>query len=573
MSASSTNGEQPGHGVGTWVTLVLSVSAACAMAFGLFQALGAGDTEAYESPLMLSVARQLVRGPWELYGPFGRDNPLVLIHSPLYYHLAALLAWPIKHEGLDPISAARLAGRLLSLVGLGVTACSAYAITRLDRAPRRAGWWAVCLITSTPVVGAMPFTVRPDMLGVALQTTGVYLLLKSIGSERPKVGSLALAFAALGLAMCVKQHFVAGLLAGTSLSLWACRRGKLPVRATLVGILSAGLVLVVFYGIEESTSGGRMSQAVFVAAAAAARIHPSDWVRAGIVVSAIVLGSTSLIALLATAGLARIASSRATVCGKVAGASFALVAFAALMPFVQTLHPTATGGILSAAAVYLCLLVVIPACVLLERRLRFSRGVDFELCLFLAVETGIVLFLCRASTGAWINYGIQGVVFVAILTGRSSARVLESAQSRAMGISMVLVSASVLGVVLKDSYLTYQRARVDRLAVLRLLEEIESPRSQVYFVARPGLNRLYGQTDLVHDDWLYPVFESVRLAEPRSSWLESALGRGSVRVVVNMSDDSRIDGLDKPLPDLGYVRRFQVGSYYVWERVVAWRGR
>ncbi len=39
---------------------------------------------------MLSVARQLVFGPSELYGPFGGSNPLVLIHAPLYYRAAAL---------------------------------------------------------------------------------------------------------------------------------------------------------------------------------------------------------------------------------------------------------------------------------------------------------------------------------------------------------------------------------------------------------------------------------------------------------------------------------------------------
>ena len=36
-----------------------------------------------ESPLILSVARQLVNGPSELYGPFGGGNPLVLIRAAL----------------------------------------------------------------------------------------------------------------------------------------------------------------------------------------------------------------------------------------------------------------------------------------------------------------------------------------------------------------------------------------------------------------------------------------------------------------------------------------------------------
>ncbi len=47
--------------------------------------------------------------------------------------------------------------------------------------------------------------------------------------------------------------------------------------------------------------------------------------------------------------------------------------------------------------------------------------------------------------------------------------------------------------------------------------------SDLYFAADPGRNRQYGRTDLVFDHWLYPVFESVHGAEPRSSWLRSAL--------------------------------------------------
>ena len=127
--------DRAGRWVSAWITGVLSISAVIATGFGIFLGLGNGDTEVVESPLMMSVARQLVRGPWELYGPFGRQNPLVLIHAPLYYRLAALLAWPLTIMGLDPISAAKLAGRSISFIGLLVTASSAYAIATLDRAP------------------------------------------------------------------------------------------------------------------------------------------------------------------------------------------------------------------------------------------------------------------------------------------------------------------------------------------------------------------------------------------------------------------------------------------------------
>jgi 4-amino-4-deoxy-L-arabinose transferase-like glycosyltransferase len=573
MSEDSSANERPGRWVSAWVTAVLSISAASATAFGLYLALGAHDTEVFESPLMLSVARQLIRGPGGLYGPFGGQNPLVLIHAPLYYHLAALLAWPLNSVGLDPISAGRMAGRLLSFVGLVVTACSAYGIARLDRAPRRAAWWAVCLFASSPVVGSMPFTVRPDMLGVAFQTTGVFLLLKAIRPGPPARKMIWLAFAAFGLAMCVKQHFVGGPISGTFLLLWACRLGRASLRDLLLGMLLAFAIVAVFFAAEEVATEGRMSQAVFIAASAAARTHPADWFRAVIVVSSIAFGSTCLIALLATAGLAQIASSPAVVRGSVAKAGLWFVGFTVIMPFVQTFRPSAAVGVASADALYLCLLVVIPACTLVDRRALFSSQIDGALCLFVAAEVAIVVFLCRASTGAWINYGVQGIVFAAILTARFLARACENARSRTALASITVASATVLGVVLKDSYSTYQRADVERLTVVRALGEIDRPKSEFYFAGRPGLNRLYGQLDLVYDDWLYPVFESMHLAEPRSVWLELALTRGSVRFVVNTSDDGRIDGLDKPLPALEYAPRFQVGSYYFWERASAMRSR
>jgi Dolichyl-phosphate-mannose-protein mannosyltransferase len=573
MSEGPSANERPRRWVSALVTAVLSISAASATAFGLYLAMGARDTEVFESPLMLSVARQLLVGPWGLYGPFGRQNPLVLIHAPLYYHLAALLAWPLNSVGLDPISAGRFAGRLLSFIGLVVTACSAYGIARLDRAPRRAAWWAVCLIASSPVVGFMPFTVRPDMLGVAFQTTGVFLLLKSIGPGRPVRNAIWFAFAAFGLAICVKQHFVGGPVAGTLLLLWACRRGRASLRVVLLGMLLAFVIVAVFFAAEEVATEGRMSQAVFIAASATARTHPADWFRAAIVVSSIAIGSTCLIALLATAGLAQIASSVAVGQRKFAKAGLGLVGFTVFMPFVHTFHPSAAGGIASAVAIYLCLLVLIPACTLVDRRTLFSSQIDGALCLLVAAEVAIVVFLCKTSTGAWINYGVQGIVFAAILTARSLARACENARSGTALASITIASATVLGLVLNDSYLTYQRAELERRTVVRALDELKRPKSEFYFAGRPGLNRLYGQLDLVYDDWLYPVFESLHLAEARSAWLELALTRGSVRFVVNTSDDVRIDGLDKPLPDLEYAPRFQVGSYYFWERASAMPSR
>ena len=82
MSEQSMTQRRTGAWASAWVTAVLSAAAAVAVIFGVFLALGQEDTEPLESPLLLSVARQLMRGPWELYGPFGGRNPLVLIHAP-----------------------------------------------------------------------------------------------------------------------------------------------------------------------------------------------------------------------------------------------------------------------------------------------------------------------------------------------------------------------------------------------------------------------------------------------------------------------------------------------------------
>src|SRR5262249_32561121 len=150
------------------------------------RALGLQDTEALESPLLLSVARQLLASPWELYGPFGGQNPLVLIHAPLYYRIAALLAWLMTRVGLDSVSAALLAGRSLSMLGFVWTLWVAWRLARLGGAPGRAGSIAVLLLASAPVVGSIPFAVRPDMLGVALQTTGILLVLSALGTSQPR---------------------------------------------------------------------------------------------------------------------------------------------------------------------------------------------------------------------------------------------------------------------------------------------------------------------------------------------------------------------------------------------------
>ena len=63
-------------------------------------------------------------------------------------------------------------------------------------------------------------------------------------------------------------------------------------------------------------------------------------------------------------------------------------------------------------------LFVLPACYLLSRRTLATGSVDNALLYYLAAECLGVMILSRASTGAWVNYGIQAVIFASILTAR-----------------------------------------------------------------------------------------------------------------------------------------------------------
>ena len=107
---------------------------------------------------------------------------------------------------------------------------------------------------------------------------------------------------------------------------------------------------------------------------------------------------------------------------------------------------------------------------------------------------------------------------------------------------------------------------IDQTAMAQVLDHLGRPPTEVFVVARPGDNRVNGRLDLVYDDWLYPVFESIHQAEPRSVWLQGTLRSGGIRYIVNTSDSPKIDGLGESLLHLGYVRDFVIGPFYVWKR-------
>jgi len=128
--------------------------------------------------------------------------------------------------------------------------------------------------------------------------------------------------------------------------------------------------------------------------------------------------------------------------------------------------------------------------------------------------------------------------------------------------SLVVLVSCVSGV-----ELAREEDRVIQGLARSLEDYLRRPRSSYFFAGRPGLNRTDGRLDLVYDDWLYPVFESYGLAEPRSLWLRPALASGTVRVVVNNSARPVLEGTTLDLRRMGYRPDAKMEPYfYVWIR-------
>jgi hypothetical protein len=566
MSDPSARDQRASIWAKAWITAIPLVSAVCAVGFGASLACSQEDTESLETPLLMSVARQLYRSPWELYGPFGGENPWVLIHAPLYYRVAALAAWPLARAGIDPVLAALVAGRSLSLVGLVVTLAAAYRLARLDGAPPIAGWWTVFLIVSAPLLNSQPYSVRPDMMGIALQTTGLLLVLTVLRSKRRRGVMLVAAFAAFALAACVKQHFVVVSAISTVWLLAAWRRDRYASRLITRGLLMALTIVLLVYGAEELASAGRMSRAIFRAAANVGQVHPSDWMRVLIVFFAITGRCAGICLLLTGAGLSLIQDRPGFVPAAIAAVGTCCVGLFVVLQAYLVLAPSDLGQALLVAALIATIILLIPLCARFERRAIVGGQLDAALWLYMTAELVLVVVLCRASTGAWVNYAIQAVIFGSILASRAVARAFASAASTRALLPIALAALNLLPGPLHFVYPAVSHRDVEHFAKEMIFDRMKRPRHEFFFVDRPGDNRLHGRFDLVYDDWLYPVFESIDLAEPRSGWLLHRLTGGSVRCIVNTSSDPHIPGISETLPKLGFASRIQVGPFFVWER-------
>jgi hypothetical protein len=545
------------------ITAALAVAAVVLLGVRLAWAAGREDTDAIESTLILIVARQVTSGPGGLYGPFGSSNPLVLIHAPLYYRLAALLAWPLSRAGLDPVTAAMVAGRSLSFAGFVAVLALLARLASLEGGGRRAGLWSPLLLAGAPALAGFPVAVRPDMLGVALQTAGVVLVLEATGpGADPRAASrrVPAALALFAAACCVKQHFVA--TPAISLAVLLARRAR--GRSVVVGLLLGGALGGAYLAFEDLVSVGRMSTTLLMLPGAIGRVRPADWGRVEIIFSGLVFFALGPLAAAAACVVAAVRPGRVRVL-VILLTTLAAAAFAGLV-LLRRQGPGAWSehGIISIALVALvgAALASIPA----DRRRLFGGRVDAVLWAYLIGELVVMALLCRNSSGAWINYAVQATAFACALLGRALAR-LAAGVGGWRAIALALGALAVPSSEVSDVLHEFGADRANRQETRLVVEKIDAPAGAVYFAGDPGANRVHGRRELVIDDWLYPVFESIGQAEPRALWLRRTLAEGPIRAIVTTNRDPHVAGVAEPLTSLGYRPDFFDGRrLYVWRR-------
>lgn len=504
----------PGRSAGRIALAALLAAAILNLGYAAWVGLDADDAENLEATRVLAAARQLTAGPAGLYGPYGESNPYVLIQAPLYYRLTALAAWPLTRLGLAPIPACQLTGRLISALSFAGLLAVAWRLARLGASPGRAGIAAALLVAASPVVAPFAATMRPDLLGVLLQAVGLCLTLEALepGAPRP-TPRLAAAFAAFGLALCVKQHYIAGPALASCALAWAAWRRRLPLAAPVAAPATALAVILLYYGAEEALTAGRMSRSVFVLPGRLQTVTAGSWDNVVLVFA--------------------------------------------------TTFKRAAGLILLAAA---CLVAA-------PRRALRGRD-DALLATFVLAELALMAKLSLDSSGAWYNYALGAIVAGSALVGRALERI-AAARPPARRLAPIAVAALV--VLAADARLVAHSVALrrgfdaDLRALLADPRLARRPPQEIYF-AGPLQHRnwRFGRADLMHDEWLYRAFEAVRGAEPRERWLRPALQNGPVRLVVvaRRGDDEpdAVDGAAASLAGLGYRPIGRVGPHCLWER-------
>jgi hypothetical protein len=497
------------------LAVCLALGATLVAGYDAWIGLDSDDSDNLETTLIMVAARQFTLGVGALYGPYSGTNPGVLIQAPLYYRLTGLLAWPaVAVLGANPVAACLVAGRLISVAAFLACLGVAARLATIDGARNRAGWWSALIVVGAPLVGCLPVTVRPDVLGVCLQLFGLSMVARVVLGPHAAPGRrLTLAYVLFALAFCLKQHFVAATVFSSVLLGWNVVQGRLRLML-VVWVHALALVLVCgYYGLEQMISSGLMIHSAFEVPQGLSQASPGSWGHVGVVFGQIMKRGLGLITLAAVAGLAT------------------------------------------------------------SRRSSWRR-LDGLLIGFVVLDLALAVKLCLNSSGAWVNYALGSAVCLAVVAGRALDRVVRAEQSVwrripivLAGVLVVLVAGRAVGIGIQTR-LAFQ---ADLLALQTHPKVAGRPPDSIYFAG--GLqpyNRRFGRADLAHDEWLYGAFERIDHIEPRALWLRGALANGSIRLVVVPSDGPLppgfLAGLNEPLADLGYEREARVGPNELWER-------
>jgi hypothetical protein len=496
------------------IWILVAASAFTYVCHELIKGLALADSGYLETPLVLALAGQLRDGFHTLYGPFTASRPLVLIHAPLYYRLVAVVAWPfVAGGGGDAVWTSLVAGRAISFATTAATLLLAFRICVLDGASRRAGFLAMLLISSSAILGCRWATVRPDSLAMALQTLGVFWVLRAIEKNRLDYPALAPAFLAFALAFCAKQHNVVAAGVSCGLIAWECWRGRARVALLLALVATGASVALGYFLWENWLTDGLSTISVFTL--------PGGPFRA------INYGSPKHLIWVAS------------IIGKM---SLGLLAV----------------GVVCAWGRW--------------RELRLS-SLDTALGVYLAAELLSLVPLCIFNLGAAENYAQQAVVYAGILLARGLAPLLDDGGSMRRLVALAGAAALLLGLNLRviGIYNAFQgRHQAMLQSVLHSPDLAACAPQDRFFAYAPHLNRLYGRCSLAHDEWLYSAYEMVGAADPRENWLKDTLVTGSVRQVVVVTPPEKgpttLPGVDESLPELGYILARQIGPYYIWNR-------
>jgi hypothetical protein len=218
-------------------------------------------------------------------------------------------------------------------------------------------------------------------------------------------------------------------------------------------------------------------------------------------------------------------------------------------------------------------LIALGGVVLLAWRRSMPSPLDAALWLYFLAELAATALLCRGSTGAWVNYAMQAVTFGSILVARGLAGLTLRPISRPMAVATGLAALALLASEARLVAISARHRQEERASLRGLLSDprvrFESP-GGLYFVGFPQHNRLYGRSELAHDEWLYTAYEAARAAEPRETWLRRRLTDGTIRIVVvpliGRQTLFELPGISQDLPDLGFVPLAAFGRYRAWTR-------